>query len=325
MPTDTLVPPTRTPAPTPSATPTPTGDVNPLTGLPADPQRLQRRPLLIRIGNDPGIRPQTGLAAADVVFEEFIDGYWITRLTALYLSEDPEAVGPVRSARLINLELAPQFDGALIYSGASDPIRYMLTQVSFVTIEDYFASQPFWIRPGQDWRGRLFTGVPRVREYMRQKKLEEAVRLDGWPFDPSPPSGPAATTVDVPYSSTSRVRWEYDPAQGVYLRSVAGVPHTDAATGEQLSTANVIVLYAQHLTTDIVEDSLGSRSLRIPLTGQGKVRLFRDGVQSVGTWQRASAGDLIQFYDQAGRPLALKPGNSWVQIVPTANFEVSVK
>jgi hypothetical protein len=109
------------------------------------------------------------------------------------------------------------------------------------------------------------------------------------------------------------------------LRSVAGAPHTDAATGEQLSAANVIVLYAQHLTTDIVEDSMGSRSLRIPLTGQGKVWVFRDGVQRAGTWRRDAAGDLIQFYDQAGRPLALKPGNSWVQIVPAQNFEVSVE
>jgi hypothetical protein len=335
-PTNTPVPPTPIPLDTPIiqpladtsttvATRTP-ADVNPLTGLKVDdPKKLQRRPLLVRIGNDPIIRPQTGLSSADLVFEEIMDGWSMTRMTAVYLAEDPETVGPVRSARLINLELAPQFDGALAHSGASDRIRWLISQASFVNLDEFFNPEPYWYKPNADWRGRLFTGVPRLRNYLRKKGLEQAVHLDSWTFDPSPPSGQSATTIELPYPRRSEVRWKYNSASSTYLRWDGGEPHTDAATARQLSAANVIVLFAQHEKTDIVEDTNGATAIQIVLSGQGKVLLCRDGVAVEGTWQREETGDLIQFYDTTGQPLKLKPGNSWIEVVPTQNFQVAIQ
>jgi hypothetical protein len=332
-PTDTPVPPTPVPLDTPiiqpladtsttAASRTP-ADVNPLTGLKVnDPKKLQRRPLLVRIGNDPIIRPQTGLSAADLVFEEIMDGWSMTRLTAVYLAQDPETVGPVRSARLINLELTPQFDGALAHSGASDHIRWLISQASFVDLDEFFHPAPYWYKSNTDWRGRLFTGIPRLRDYLRKNGREKAVHLDGWTFDPSPPSGRPATTIDLPYPRRSEVRWKYDPTSGTYLRWVNDEPLTDAVNGKQLAAANVLVLYAEHEKTDIVEDSLGATAIRIVLTGQGKMLLCRDGVAVEGTWQRKATGDLIQFYDAAGQPLKLKPGNSWIEIVPARDFQI---
>jgi hypothetical protein len=118
------------------------------------------------------------------------------------------------------------------------------------------------------------------------------------------------------------VRWKYDPTSGTYLRWVNDEPLTDAVNGKQLAAANVLVLYAEHEKTDIVEDSLGATAIRIVLTGQGKMLLCRDGVAVEGTWQRKATGDLIQFYDAAGQPLKLKPGNSWIEIVPARDFQI---
>jgi hypothetical protein len=76
------------PPPTPTAGPTPTptatlpprpANENPLTGLTvSDPASLRRRPLHVRVGNDPGARPQVGLSAADMVYEEITE-WWVTR------------------------------------------------------------------------------------------------------------------------------------------------------------------------------------------------------------------------------------------------------
>ncbi|NTU99763.1 MAG: DUF3048 domain-containing protein [Methanoregulaceae archaeon] len=67
-------------------------DVNPLTGLKVtDPALLKRRPIMVRVGNDSEARPQVGLNRADVVYEELVE-WWITRFTAIYLSQDPEII-----------------------------------------------------------------------------------------------------------------------------------------------------------------------------------------------------------------------------------------
>jgi len=66
-----------------------------------------------------------------------------------------------------------------------------------------------------------------------------------------------------------------------------------------------------------VEDSLGSTAIDIVMLGQGPVQLFRDGVMVEGVWRRDDTFQLTQFYDEQGNPLLLKPGQSWVELLPT--------
>lgn len=318
------------PKPSPTVTPTPTrsGNLNPLTGLTVDdPALIQRRPFMVRIGNDPQIRPQSGLDQADLVYEEIMDGWWVTRLTAVYLSRDPEVIGPIRSARLINLELAPQFDAALVHSGASDEIRWRISQSDIVDLDEYFHSTPYYYVEANDWRGRLFTSGRALREYLNEKGLEKAVPLGGFFFSPEgsppPPGHPPAEDFVIPYPKNSVVEYRYDPS-GSYLRFVQGEPHMDAVSGEQLKAANVIVQHAEHQKTDIVEDSLGTTSINIVLTGEGKIELFRDGVMIQGIWKRGEPREMTQYLNDKGKPLPLKPGNTWIQVVPI-DYEVELR
>lgn len=54
--------------------------------------------LAVKIDNTSGARPRVGLTAADVVYVELVEG-GLTRLLAIYASQLPAHVGPVRSAR----------------------------------------------------------------------------------------------------------------------------------------------------------------------------------------------------------------------------------
>ncbi|MCB9456834.1 MAG: DUF3048 domain-containing protein [Anaerolineaceae bacterium] len=95
----------------------PTG-INPLTGLPvSNPDLLNRRPLIIKISNNPAIvRPQSGLNEADIVWEHLLSG-GVTRFSAIFLSTDLEHIGPVRSAAWWTLN-SPVFTGdPFTYSG----------------------------------------------------------------------------------------------------------------------------------------------------------------------------------------------------------------
>src|SRR5205085_6622813 len=79
------LPPTSTtaaPATTTTAAPPPF----PLTGLPStDPAHLGRQALVVKIENHPAARPQSGLDAADVVYEEQVEG-GLTRFIAVFQS-----------------------------------------------------------------------------------------------------------------------------------------------------------------------------------------------------------------------------------------------
>jgi len=337
MSTETPVPPTATeipPTPTsgPTATPTPTPDpyLNPLTGLRVkDPGVLRRRPIHARIGNDPSIRPQEGLGAADVVYEDIMDGWSLTRFTAVFLSEDPPRIRPLRSARLVNLELAPQYDAALVHTGASDKIRWLLSQSTICDLDEFFHPEPYSILQGYDWRGRFYTDPGRIHAYLRKQGKELDTLKPGMGFvfseegEPAP-SGTPATSVHIPLPKLCVVDWKYDPEQGVYLRWVAGEPHLDGNTGQQITASNVIIQYAAHEATDIVEDSLGNTAIRIVLQGEGPVQICRDGVMIEGKWERHSLEEFTRFVDADGQPIPLKPGKTWVQFVPL-DYEVEFK
>jgi hypothetical protein len=336
--TSTTTDATPTPASTSTDTPTPAPtieaatvsarakDVNPLTGLKVpDSTVLQRLPLFVRIGNDPQIRPQSGLASADLVYEEIMDGWWITRLTAVFLSEDLEAVGPIRSARLVNLQMVPQYKGGLVHSGASDPIRWRLSESDIVDLDEFFHRSPYFYREGADWRGRLFVNMKALREYLEEQGLEKDTALEGFTFDADgnvSPDGRPATDLTIPYPKNSVVRFNYDPTSGLYQRFVQGQAHLDALTNKQLSAANVIILFCPHEKTDIVEDSQGTTSINIVVAGEGKVLIFRDGMVREGRWLASDPNRMPRFVDNDGQPIALKPGQTWVELVPL-DYEIT--
>ncbi len=86
-------------------------------------------------------------------------------------------------------------------------------------------------------------------------------------------------------------------------------------------------LYAHHVETDIVEDSTGPRiyySIEIQLWGEGRAIVYRDGQAFEGKWVRPQRHDLTRFVDHAGNPIPLKPGNTWIQVVPS-DFEIKVE
>ena len=317
----TVVPSAATPLP--SGPPPPNishaANVNPLTGLAvADASTLQRRPILIRIGNDVGARGyQSGFNQAEIVYEEIAE-WGVTRFTAIFLTETPQIVAPIRSARLINVQLAPQYQGALSHSGGSDPVRWEISQTpNMVNLDEFYHAAPYFYRPNQDWRTRLAVDVTAIRSYMTAQETEAAVTLQGFNFADAPPMGQAAPDIFIPYpNSTSFTEWHYDTARAKYLRWILGAPLVDSNDGLQVSAANVIIYFADHQATDIKEDSTGATSIRILVNGRGVAWFFRDGILTKGFWQTDGSRPPY-FTDETGQPYNLKPGNTWVEVVPT--------
>lgn len=301
-----------------SEPPTYDASTNPLTGLPvSDPATVQRRVVLVRYGNDRAARPHAGISQAEVVMEEVMDAWWITRLTGVFLQEEPQKVGPIRSARPFVLDALSAFDAVLVYSGASTGVSQLLATGGYNLINETQTGDIFFRSTDRSSPHNLYTSIPAVRERIQALGWNRASSLRGFTFSATVPAGSSAASIDIPYPSTSTVRWTWDAAAGVYRRWVQGNSYVDETTGEQVGCENVIVIYAKHWETDIVEDSLGATSIGIALRGGGRVQIFRDGQLIEGTWWRSDADMLFQFIDANGNHIPLKPGQSWIEFVPT--------
>ncbi|MBV7330058.1 DUF3048 domain-containing protein [Chloroflexi bacterium TSY] len=296
------------------------GGTNPLTGLGLPAGRGGQRPIIVCINNDFATRPQFGTSQADVMYEYLMEGYGITRFSGVFYGDDVGQIGPVRSARLINYYMGALYNAGLACSGASDGVRFILKHQSPFPYMDVDLDDPSNTRYsssiGSDYRTRLRTDTGRLRRWLADWGVETPASLRGFTFGGLAGGGRPATNINIPYPGGSRSSYQYDGGSGRYLRFLGRAAHVDGNTGAQLSVENVIIQYVPHETTDIVEDSLGSLSIRLNLFGSGRAIVFRDGQAFEGTWRSDSLGDMPRFFGPDGSEVPLKPGRSWISVVP---------
>jgi hypothetical protein len=299
-------------------------NVNPLTGLMvSNPAVLSRRPLAVKVSNFPAdpVRPQSGLSQADIVFEHYAEG-GTTRFTAFFLTNTPQRVGSMRSARLIDLELPAMYRAIFIFSGASDGVRQRIYNSIFANralLADTMG-EPFVFRDPDLLNPHNFFANPREIWFLAdERNVNERPALHGTAFSPTvPPNGTPASMVDVAYGAEF-VRWFYERGFARYARYADGEPHMDAVTEQQLTAQNVVVLYVDHVEDQtILEDEVGGGhySVEIQLWGEGPCDLFRDGERFDCRWSREDDFSMLTLKTPAGDLLPLKPGITWYQVVP---------
>lgn len=298
---------------------------NPLTGeLVAEPEILMRRPIAVKISNSPAkyTRPQSGLSQADLVFEHVTEVN-ITRFTAIFYDETPLKIGPIRSARLIDLELPAMYDAALAYSGSSINVSRKLFSSDFA-FRILRPHEPGYYRTGEDKpyehtlyaRPEEFWPVLENKEENRKPQFSTNLTFTS----ESPPGGQPVTAFNVEYRNFSKIDWVYEPGSGRFLRWADGEKHIDANTDEQISAANVIIILAPHsIDASSCEQQSGGTclaySVEIQLWGSGPAFLLRDGIQYDVTWRRANRSDMLTFIDADGLPVPLQIGNTWFQVI----------
>ena len=314
--TPTIAAPALTAAPTTD----PTAELCPLTGVrdPAKPWPT-RRPLLIKIDNSPLARPQSGITQADIVIEHYAEG-GVTRFDAAFWCSDADDIGPVRSARMIDFDLVNMFQAVLAHVGASNENLAVLRQLygNRLLDENEFKA-PFHRIKERDAPYNTYTSTQGLWVVMPPRGITQTgIQLKGLTFAiAAPAGGKPAARVSIPYDSRfADSIWDLVPDGTLYKKSLLGNPLIDARK-QQVQAANVVVIFALHTVTDVIEDSLGSRSIKIDLNGKGRAVLFRDGQAYEGQWLRDDPSGFIRFVDAGGKDLALKTGRSWFEVVPT--------
>ncbi len=300
--------------------------INPLTGLPAEnPDLLLRRPLIVKIDNHPPeIRPQSGLNDADMVWEVLLAG-GVTRFAAIFLSADYDHIGPVRSCRLLDFELARIYRSLFLCSGMAQGTLDRLRADAVATSRSISRGGPcpplcrFPVE-GVAYEHTLFADTAGARDLaVEMGRDTTAEPLYGMAFSTaSPASGTPTNAVRVEYTRTV-IDWIYQPTDGRWMREQDGLVHTDALTDTQISADNVLILEANHIEQPFVSEGYWgppNYAFTVDLIGSGRVFLLRDGMLIEGQWHRAADTDPLSYTDLNGNVLAFKPGKTFVNLVP---------
>ncbi|MFO7539154.1 MAG: DUF3048 domain-containing protein [Chloroflexota bacterium] len=302
-------------------------DRSPFTGeLVEDPEWLNRRPIAVKLSNSPAsyTRPQSGLNQSDFVYEHTTEG-GITRFTAIIYSQTPPRMGPIRSARLIDVELPAMYDAALAYSGASTGVNQRLNASDF-SGRILRTNEPGYYRTGETDKPYEHTF------YARPEQLWESMEARGQNRRPEtgttlaftsipPEGGQPGSRGQIDYNWTL-VEWQYDDEDGRYYRWSDGEPHLDGNTLEQVNAANVIIISPLHVQDasicEEIRDGVCSHlSVQIQIWGSGSGLVLRDGQAYNVVWHRDGRSDILSFTDPAGNAFPLQIGNSWVQLIPS--------
>lgn len=287
----------------------------PYTGKNApDAKATQRRPLQIKIENSPESRPQIGLNSADIVYETITEG-GITRFNCIFQSTLPKTVGPVRSARLSDLWVVPQYGGLFFFSGASTTVNHRVNGAKLPNLsEDAGVSYPYWRSSERRPPHNLMLDTSKAYQEAKKRGYAVTANLKGLLYDRrSIEPTPAVNRIDIPFSTANRVRWSWDRASGTYRRWNNDRVHIDAATGKQVSADNVVVMWAKYSAAS--RDKVGSTTYDVNLGGTGRVTVFRDGTRIDGTWTGTRDAP-PRFTAADGTAIRLSAGRSWFQIIP---------
>jgi hypothetical protein len=329
-----------TPSPTPVPTPEPTldpaapcKDCWPLNGKPAKLGAVDKRPLVVKVDNVPLARPHYGITQADMVFEIIVEGL-VTRLAAVFHSQDPQTIGNIRSARLADRSLTPMVRGALVYSGTSayevPLIQQDAAQGRYIDLSADYTGGYYRVtfRPGPY---NMFTSASAMRQAIAAKGADGPQMVPAWGFLAAAEHAPTiagmegavpATDITIPYrEDNSRVKYYYDEKTRTYARwqNTAAKPirDIDAANNQPVAAANVAVIYTEIWEVPEIVDAAGAHAHDMRLTGGGPATVFRDGLRQQATWSRANDSEPFTFNNPAGERILFGQGQTWVHVVPS--------
>jgi hypothetical protein len=304
-------------APKPKPAPPQPAAFWPLLGTPAPSAGAIRvRVVSVKVENEKPARPQSGLAQADVVYETVIEG-GDTRYNALYQSRAPTKVGPVRSARLSDTYIVPQYHAVFGRIGADYVVETAIKQTpNMDDLNEFHTPAPYTRSSARRAPHNLYTSIPALRRAAVAKGFPAAADAPGLAFGALPAAtSETATAIGIPLSAVAHAQWTWLPSAKRYARAFNGSRAGDAGTKTPYEASNVVVLFAQTVRTKAL-DPAGNPTFEQILGGTGKAVVFRDGRRFDGSWSAGKdAPPVLRAND--GSALALSPGVTWFEVVPT--------
>ncbi len=287
----------------------------PLTGVPVESaDEIDQRPALVaKIDNNAAAVPNhSGLAVADIVFEEVVEGR-TTRFAAVFHSQSSDPIGPIRSGRTQDIALFSSFNSPLfVWSGGNGGVTFLINESTLINMgpsvakgyyrgpgkapHNYYTSTDnIWFQTPPDQPG------PPGQQF---QYLDEGEAVDGAPT--------AGVKVRV---GSENIEWTWNAELSRFDRSQRGREHNDKTFG-RIGATNVVVMGVEYGRSAVDRNSPEAQTV-----GEGPIWVFTDGQVRQGTWKRDNGFYAIEFLTPEGAPLELLPGNTWIELADIVDVD----
>jgi hypothetical protein len=316
----------RTVVPSPPEDPRPTV-IWPLTGLSAGEAtqvELDRPAVGVKIENTARGRPQKGIEFADIVFEEYINAS-CTRLLAVYQSNYPEDVGPIRSARMQDPNIFGSFYGVFVASGSNHGVQNAWWKTDQLFLADDFQHTGSLLSSSKGFHRVTRSQVDKDQEFrlwghvatFSEEGVEKGIGATHQQFDFAYPGsdataaldGAAVGTIDVKFSNCAHPHWVWDEAVGTWQRYEFEDPDV-SMDGTPVTASNVLLLQVKVAYTQ----ASNPESFVVVTGAPGYVATGGKVIPII--WSKADRRDDYHMTTLDGTPIVLAPGQTWVELVP---------
>jgi hypothetical protein len=284
------------------------------TGLAGENKQI----LVVKIDDTNAAHPQIGIEDADLVYVEQVEG-GLTRLAAIYTSKLPPLIGPIRSARISDIELLAQFGRVgFAYSGAQSKMRPVIAEANLENLSaernppSIYGKDPNRIGPvDMILKPDLLLERANANPKIRIETATASVFAFG-----DAPKGETNTAIAKIKWPNAKYELRWDSANEKWLIYFNEKPNM-AANGEHLY-ADTAIIQIVSITPSIYGDKFGEITPFSKTTGSGKAVMLRDGFSYQISWQRNLETDVTTWKSEDGDVANFKPGRTWIFLTDKA-------
>jgi len=291
---------------------------NLLTGLPGTNQRI----IAAKVDDTRAAHPQVGVESADVVYIEQVEG-GLTRLIAIYSSFYPVKIGPIRSARISDIDILAEYGRVgFIFSGAQQKMYPVIDSANLANLGAQRNPPSVYVRdPLRNAPTNLFVYPEKLLEVDPNAQNVEVVREPGWSFGANPGTGTPIKSATVKWpGATYTVNWSSEEDR--WLIDFNGQPNLNPE-GFQLGSPTFVIQMVE-ITASEFGDRYGGVTPKHHVIGEGRGFLLRDGQAIDVRWSRPTSESPTKWSLPDGSDAHFEPGQIWFALTATEpTFEKS--
>ena len=276
--------------------------LNVFTGLPGENGRI----LAVKFDDTTNAHPQQGVEDADVVFVTQVEA-GLTRLLGIYSSQYPDVIGPIRSARISDIDILAQFGKVgFAYSGAQSKLRPVLAKANLVNLSAERNPPTIY-----------FNDENRIRPYaMMLKTAPLLAKAEGLDFARSIGYSHGEMSESSTVISSATIRWPNAKYEAVWNETAKkfdllhdGNPNLNTL-GESLGSNNLVIQIVEIHPSEY-GDKFGGVTPKSTVIGSGKGYLLRDGRMTEVRWTRTDAISPTKWTLNDGSEAKFATGQVW--------------
>lgn len=271
--------------------------------------------LAVKIDDTTPAHPQIGLDSADIVYIEQVEG-GLSRIAAIYSDPTrlPDEIGPVRSARISDLDILAQYGHVgFAFSGAQSKFYPLITAANLTNVSaDRYPATIYSRDPNRYAPTNLILHPHLLLESVTaQGKQIDQVKSIGFTFGDRPKGGTLIKNVTFRWPAAKYVAtWSKSLGQWIYKYD--GQPNL-AANGSRLGSPTLIIQMVS-ITDSQFKDRHGGVTPFSQTVGSGTGYLLREGYMYPITWSRPDAQSGTTWRTLDGEIANMGTGQIWIAL-----------